>query len=146
MSIGIEEQLKTDGYFVSTTSGYSMRPMLRDRRDRVVLRATEADEILKRGAIPLYRLPDGRYVLHRVLSYKDGKYRIRGDNTYVTETVPKEWIVGVVSEFYRGERHVKVTSRRYRAYVVLWRWLYPVRFLWHKVRTFASKIKHRLIK
>ena len=34
--------------------------------------------------------------------------------------VPDEWIVGVVTEFYRREEHIYITDRNYRLYVHLW--------------------------
>ncbi len=145
MSASIEEQLRSEGYFVSTTSGYSMYPMLRDRRDRVILRAVGKDELLGRGELPLYRRPDGKYVLHRVLSYKDGSYIIRGDNTYVKEIVPREWVIGVVTEFYRGEKQIKVSQKGYRFYRTVWQWIYPLRRAWIALRRLGSKIKRKLL-
>ncbi|MBQ8432142.1 MAG: S24/S26 family peptidase [Clostridia bacterium] len=145
MSISIEEQLRQEGVYVSTTSGVSMWPMLRNRRDRVILRA-KGEERLKRWDLPLYRYPDGRYVLHRVIAVKDGYYVIRGDNTYSKEKIPEEWILGVVTEFYRGERHVMANARGYRFYAALWQSIYPLRYPLHMARCLASRIKHRLWK
>ena len=31
--------------------------------------------------------------------------------------MPDEWIVGVVTEFYRREEHIYITDRKYRLYV-----------------------------
>ena len=81
MSTSIEEQLKNGGTYVSTTSGSSMRPMLRDRRDRVIVTAI-GDRELKKYELPLYRRADGKYVLHRIIGVKEDCYVIRGDNTF----------------------------------------------------------------
>ena len=137
----LEEELKTNGVYVSTTVGYSMMPMLRNRRDRVVLRAVN-EERLRRRDLPLYRRPDGKYVLHRILAVKADHYVIRGDNTYVKERVPFDWVKGVMTEFYRGDRHVFATSKMYRAYAAIWNILFPVRFLLWRMRAVMSKIKH----
>lgn len=143
-AVTIEEQLARDGFYVSTTVGSSMRPMLRNRRDRVIVRALPAGERLKRFDLPLYRRADGKYVLHRVLGVRDGYYRIRGDNTFVVEKVPDGQILGRVTEFYRGDRHVTENSRFYRAYVRFWTFIYPVRWVFHLLRAAAGKCRRLL--
>lgn len=142
----IAEALREDGFYVSTTSGSSMRPMLRDRRDRVVLRAVKEGEILKKWDLPLYLTPDGRYILHRIIAVRRGGYITRGDNTYQKERVPQEWVLGYVTEFYRKNRHVCTDSRRYRFYAAFWNLIYPVRFLVWKVRCFAIAVGRRLFR
>ena len=118
MSRSIKQQLAENGFFVSTTSGFSMWPMLRDRKDRVIIKPI-GEGRLKRLDLPLYLRPDGVYVLHRVIGVRDGYYVIRGDNTYVKEKIPDAWIIGYVTEFYRGERHVSTNGRWYRIYAAL---------------------------
>jgi len=145
MSTSIEEQLKNGGTYVSTTSGSSMRPMLRDRRDRVIVTAI-GDRELKKYELPLYRRADGKYVLHRIVGVKEDCYVIRGDNTFQKEFVPREQILGYVTEFYRGGRRIASVSRAYRAYAMLWNWIYPIRAAWHTFRLFASRVKRKLLK
>ena len=111
----IEENLAQNGVHVSTTSGYSMYPMLRDRRDRVVILPVDGKR-LKRYDLPLYKRPNGKYVLHRILRVKEDHYIIRGDNTYQLERVPFDWVIGYVDEFYRNGKHVSAASRSYRLY------------------------------
>ncbi len=141
----IEEQLQKNGVYVSTTSGWSMKPMLRDRRDRIVLLPV-GDRELKKWDLPMYRRPDGKYVLHRIIGVREDHYIIRGDNTYQKERVPKEWVLGYVSEFYRGDRHVKADSRSYRFYAATWNLIYPIRRVWWGIREVLSKIKHKMFK
>ena len=145
MNSSIEEQLLEQGFFVSTTVGSSMRPMLRNRRDRVVVRAI-GEKTLKKYDLPLYRLSNGKYVMHRIIGVKDDCYVIRGDNTYQKEIVLPEQILGYVTEFYRGGRRIASDSRAYRVYAVLWNWIYPIRAAWHAFRGFASRVKHKLLK
>ena len=94
----IEEQLEQNGVYVSTTVGFSMKPMLRNRRDRVVLLPVK-DKVLKKWDVPIYHRPDGKYILHRIIAVRDDHYVIRGDNTYAKEYVPKEWVLGIFSEY-----------------------------------------------
>ena len=49
----IEDVLETQGMYVSTTVGVSMYPMLRDRRDTVVISPCKG--ILQKYDVPLYR-------------------------------------------------------------------------------------------
>lgn len=139
----IEEQLRTNGVYVSTTVGFSMKPMLRNRRDRIVLLPV-GKERLKKWDLPMYRRADGKYVLHRIIDVKDDHYIIRGDNTYVKEYVRDEQILGYVSEFYRGNRHVSTDEKGYRRYAAFWHAIYPLRMPLHKLRMLASRVKHLL--
>ena len=147
MTGAIEAQLAEGGFYVTTTVGVSMKPMLRNRRDRVVILPV-GGERLSRFDVVLYRAPDGKkYLLHRIIGEADdGRYIIRGDNTYHREYVPHERILGVLSEFYRGGRHVLTTDRGYRRYAAFWNAIYPVRKICHLPRYWGSKIKRRLKK
>ena len=144
MNGSIEKQLAEAGFYVSTTVGVSMRPMLRNRRDRVILRPLKDGEVLAKYDLPLYRRPDGKYVLHRIIGVGDGYYIIRGDNTYQKEKVPFSWILGVVTEFYRGERHVMADNRKYRTYAAVWQGIYPVRYPFHLALRVAAGVKRRI--
>ena len=139
----IEESLRENGMHVSTTSGYSMMPMLKDRRDRIVL-CSVGDQPLHRYDLPLYKRPDGKYVLHRIIKVCDGYYIIRGDNTYVNEKIPFEWVIGYVTEFYRKGRHISTDSRVYRYYAAFWHFIYPVRLLKRKIRLLLGRIWRKI--
>ena len=115
----LEEELRSGKACVSTTVGDSMEPMLRNRKDTIIIEPVHGR--LKRYDLPLYRRPDGKYVLHRILHVKKNGYVICGDNRWWKENVPDEWIVGVVTEFYRREEHIYITDRKYRLYVHLYR-------------------------
>ena len=54
--MSIEEGLKKNGYHASTTVGYSMYPLLRDRRDNIVVRPCNGR--LKKYDVPLYKRGD----------------------------------------------------------------------------------------
>lgn len=139
----IERQLAEQGFYVSTTVGCSMQPMLRNRRDRVIVLPIGAER-LKKYDLPLYRRPDGKYILHRIIGVRDGEYIIRGDNTYAKEYVPDAWILGYVSEFYRGKRHILATARSYRLYARVWNLIYPLRNLLRVARSLAARAWHKI--
>ncbi len=148
MSENIEQVLAERGVYVSTTVGTSMRPMLRNRRDRVVI-LPKTEERLKKYDLPLYRSSDGRYLLHRIIKVEERHYVIRGDNTYRKEYIPEERILGYVTEFYRKGKHVSSDSCSYRAYAAFWNFIYPIRaairwcmmLAWKCVRPIVRKFK-----
>lgn len=138
----LEQELREEKTCVSTTVGDSMEPMLRNRRDTVVIEPISRK--LKRYDLPLYRRPDGKYVLHRILyTTKDG-YIICGDNRRWKEKVPQEWVLGVVTEFYRGEKHISVRDWKYRLYVHLWCDFFWVRVFVLWVKDLFARIKRKI--
>lgn len=128
----LEAQVRSGKPVVSFTVGDSMEPLLHNRATRVVIR--RVDRPLQPGELPLYRRPDGRFIMHRIIRVDAGHYYTRGDNRCGLETVPREWVLGVVTEIYRGNRHFPVTHPVYRAYVKVWNFLYPLRWVWYKSR------------
>ena len=105
-----------------------MEPMLRQDRDLVVIRTPGAR--LRKYDVALYKT--GRaYVLHRVMAVRADHYLIRGDNTFVLETVPDRAVLGVLTSFVRKGKTHGVDERGYRAYVRVWHALYPLRYLRH---------------
>ncbi len=141
-STTIAEELERHGSCASTTSGTSMRPLLKTGRDVVVIEVPKGE--LRRFDVALYRYPSGKYVLHRVIRVKADEYLIRGDNTYVIEHIPKEWVLGVLVRFNRKGKSHSVTERPYRVYVALWSFIYPVRHLLYAVRRLCGRLYHRL--
>lgn len=120
----IEELLKSDGRYLSTTRGVSMRPMLKSGRDVIVV--LPKTERLKPYDVALYRRGES-YVLHRVIDVTDSGYIIRGDNTYSDEIVPESAVIGVLAEYFSKKRTVKVTDKRYLRYSRRVVRLYPLR-------------------
>ncbi len=122
---GIKEQIEAKGSYISTIVGDSMFPMLRDRKDLVLVEKPKGR--LKRYDLPLYQRPSGQYVLHRVLWVHSDYYTICGDNRWQKEKVPNEWIVGVMKGFYRGEKFIPASSFLYKLYVHIWCDFYFIR-------------------
>ena len=110
----IEQLLEEKGTYVGPTVGYSMYPLLKNRRDTVVIK--RKTERLKKWDVALYKRKDD-YVLHRVLEVKDWGYIIRGDNCYHDELIPEETVIGVMTEFFRKGKHGYVTDKKYLRYV-----------------------------
>ena len=105
--------------------GVSMKPMLRQGIDSVIL--SPLPEKLRKYDLPLYRYPNGKYILHRIVEEKDGHFICLGDNTYTPETVLPEYCIAVVTTFCRGDKEISVESPMYRLYCRIWVGTYPVR-------------------
>ena len=136
LSGAVEEALLRDGIFASGTKGASMKPMLRAGRDTVYI--TKNTELPKKYDVILYRTDSG-YTLHRIVGVRGGVDLVRGDNTYRTERVPRERVLGILSGVQRGGKYYDITSLAYRLYAHLWLLLYPVRFLLFKFRSLFKK-------
>ena len=140
---GVEQTLESVGEIVVAVSGRSMMPMLRDRKDAVVVK--KLDRPLRRHDVALYRMPTGKLLIHRVLKVRKDCYVIRGDNRPNTEYIKPEWIIGVLKEFHRaGKKYDCETSRLYKAYIVWVRGSFPVRRCWYAIRDTYVSLKHRL--
>lgn len=78
----IEHVLDVEDMFVSTTAGVSMKPMLRNRRDTIIVRPASSvrPNGLRKYDVPLYRrASDGAYVLHRVVGIRRSAGRSDAD-------------------------------------------------------------------
>lgn len=143
----IEQAIAENGEIMASTAGVSMYPMLRNRRDMVVIE--RVNRALKPGDVPLYRLGSGKLVLHRILKVTDNGYVIRGDNLLDKEyNVKYDSIIGVLKAFYRNGKYYDCeNSKSYKLYVALIRVSFPLRFLWKAfVRPTLGKLKRLLFK
>jgi len=100
--LSAEQVLKEKGFIMITTAGVSMRPLLRDRCDRVIIKPIS--QPLKKYDVPLYRRGE-ELVLHRILKIEGDTLIIRGDNCVNLEYVDVNNVIGVLTEFYRGNKH-----------------------------------------
>ena len=139
----IEDMIAQRGQYVSTTAGVSMFPMLRNRRDTVVI--SPVNGRLKKYDVPLYRRKsDGAYVLHRIIEVRDNSYVARGDNCFNKEyDIEDSQIVGVLTEFYRGNRHVVCNSRGFRIYSRFAVAIHPLQMLLLRIHSHVKRMIKR---
>ena len=127
----IEEVLEREGMYVATIEGVSMYPMLRMRRDTVVIKKYEGR--LRKFDVPLYKVGD-RYILHRIIKVLPDSYVIRGDNLEKKEYGnSEENILGVLTTFYRDEKEIDMNGFAYKAYVYIWHYTFYIRAFVKKV-------------
>ena len=138
----VEQILKSEGKYVSTTVGTSMLPLFRNRRDTVVIRPVT--EPLKKYDVPLYRRGD-KLILHRIVAINNNGYIICGDNCENNEyDITDENIIGIMSEFYRNDKHYTISHKGYILYSKVHVFLYPLRKVIMTLRRFAAKAYRRV--
>lgn len=105
--------------------GYSMRPFLEDRRDKVVLTTPYPPSI---GEPVMAEIEPGVYVLHRVIDIKGKIIILKGDgNLDGTESCYISQIVACVDHFIRKGRSYTPRSLTWRVYSRIWLALTPFR-------------------
>ncbi len=138
----IEDVLKEEGVFVSTTVGVSMFPMLRNRRDTIIVMPYEGR--LNKYDVPLYKRGTS-YILHRIIEVRPDSYVIRGDNCIQKEYgITDEQILGVLTGFYRGSKKINMDGLGYKLYSRVWVFLHPVRRLYTQMRSLAARAWHKI--
>ena len=119
MSVRFEDVLARDGKLIYTGVGTSMLPMLRQRRDLLIIRPAAGP--LRKYDVPLYRRDTGKYILHRIVKVRPDGYVLCGDHQWRREYgITDRHIVGVLTAFVRDGREISVTDRRYRLYAHVW--------------------------
>lgn len=132
------EALEKNGEVSFVSTGRSMLPVIRDRKDTVTL--TKPPRNIKKGDVAFYRRDNGQYILHRVMFVNGDTYVLRGDNRWDNEyNVSRSQIIGVLKSFERNGKVHNVTDRSYQMYVKL---LPLVRF----VRKYYYKAKSQVYK
>ena len=100
--------------------GFSMRPMMRSEKDKVMLTAhTGAD--IKVGAVMLFK-HNGHHIMHRIAGIEGNKITFAGDGNYrITEQAAREDIVAKVTAIIRPSgRTISLDSHRWRVYSSIW--------------------------
>ena len=121
-----EEVLNEKGYLVYYTVGVSMLPLLRQKKDIVIIEAKGKERCRKYDAVLFKR--GGKYVLHRILKVRPDDYVIVGDNQYIREYgVTDEQILGIMTRLIRNGKEISVRNKWYLLYVHLWCDFYPIR-------------------
>ena len=114
----IQERLAEGESVQFTPHGTSMRPMLYGGRDQVIL--SPLPEKLKKYDLPLYRRPDGQFVLHRIVEVGE-TYTCVGDNQISLEHgVPREWMIAITTGFVRNGKTYSVDCWKYKLYCRWW--------------------------
>ena len=106
--------------------GYSMRPLLEDRRDKVILIPPRTPRV---GDVVLAAIGERVYALHRVIKIEDGIYTMRGDGNPLSmkEQFRQADIIGIAQAFIRKGKVVPTAGFKWQAYSFAWKMLTPFR-------------------
>ena len=113
-----------------------MQPLLYENDTQVVVMPIQRP--LKKGDMVLYENDTGDTVIHRVIGVSESTAAIRGDNVFMTETVPYERISGLATEIYRHGRHYQAEGLKMRLYAKFIISVFPLR---KGYRAFKRKCK-----
>lgn len=140
----IDLQLSNGGRAPLIVTGCSMEPMLRHRRDSVVLIPVTGQ--CKKGDVIFYRRENGQYVLHRIVARNGCDYVCCGDNQAMREPVSHSQLIAVVEGFTRKGKRYDITSPGYRLYVFVWVELFFLRGVYIFIRRKIGSLYRRLRK
>ena len=143
----IEKEIAEKGRLTYTGKGVSMWPLIRQKKDVVVIERPKGR--IKKNDVALYKTDKNknRYTLHRIIEVTENGYVCRGDNCRRKEYgITEDMIVGVMTELYRGGKKIPLESAGYKAYVVINRLLFPARYCFYIVVRLLRKIKRTIIK
>lgn len=146
----IEQVLEETGTLCWKTKGNSMRPLLKEGRDAVVIQKRPAESLKKYDVILYIRNKNGdkpTYILHRILRINaDGTYRTVGDNCIYGENVESRNILGVLTAIVRDKKTIHETDIGYKLYARVWTFCYPLRIAIFKFRRMLINIYKKLFR
>ena len=141
-----EERLAADGKLIHTNLCDSMMPFLREGRDLMIIEPRPEGRCKRLDAV-LYKRPNGKYVLHRILKVRKNDYVLCGDNRIMREFgVQEDWIFGVLTGIIRDGKTIPVTDRRYLLRVHLLCDFFWIRVFVIRFRRLLRKIKRKFKK
>lgn len=134
-----EDELRAHGSFVFRNVGSSMRPLIKQGRDLVVIHR-KPEGRCKKYDVVLYKR-NQRYVLHRIVEVLPDGYVICGDNCINKEyDITDKDIIGVMTALVRKGVRIPMTNSGPVRYARAWCSTYPLRRPIMKARALAGKI------
>lgn len=136
----IAETLDREGAVSFTANGSSMLPFIRGGIDQVTIE--KIPNQIRKNDVVFYRRGDGSFVLHRIVSYKNGAFVLCGDNQYALEKgVARENMIGILKDVSKNGSSVDLSSLRYKLYL----FHLPLRRFHLRIKQYLLVILHRLL-
>lgn len=147
--VTFEDMLARDGVIVYTNVGFSMMPLLRQKKDIIEIRR-KGPERCRKYDVVLYKRKE-KYILHRILKVLPDGYLIAGDSCVVVEDdIKDENILGVMTSVLRNGKKITPDNPWYKIYVHLWCDVYPLRMGLLHIKRFVQRcigfVKRRIMK
>lgn len=144
-----EEIINTKGFIAYTNVGYSMMPLLRQKKDIIEIRKNSSDRYKKYDVV-LYKYGK-QYILHRILKVLPDRYVVAGDhNIFIDPPVTDDMILGAMTRVIRDGKSITPDNFWYKVYVHLWCDFYPIRVFLLKAKAFVyrclSFVKRRIFR
>lgn len=133
-NIGLEDAINEYGSIVWNCKGHSMKPLIRERVDYVIIEKPDRD--IRPFDVVLYSRDTHNsdaegvqrdYVLHRVIRREGDEFIILGDNCVNTERVPVDSIIGIMTGLKRNGRDYDLEGLGCRLYNNIWVRPYRIR-------------------
>lgn len=149
--MNFEDIIAQQGHLVYTNTGVSMMPLLRPRRDLLVIKP-KPEGRLHRLDIPIFKRTNGEYVVHRVLKVRKDDYGMCGDNqTFIEYGITDEQIIGILDAVIRDGKTIPLretpeypsVSWKYKLYMHLWCDLFYLRAFILRVIFKLNRIFHK---
>lgn len=138
-----ENLLVSQGHIVYTNVGYSMLPLLRQKKDIIEIERKESKRCQKYDVV-LYKRGD-KYILHRILKVRPCDYVIAGDHCInIEQGITDDQILGVMTRVIRNGKEIKVTDLGYQLYVHLWCDCYPIRMFILRGKRSAYRVLRKI--
>jgi len=144
VSVSYEEELARSGKIVVTNVGVSMRPLIKQGRDIMII--TRKEGRLSKYDVPLYKRRD-QYVLHRIVEVRENDYVILGDNCAAKEYgITDEQIIGVMTSLVRNGKEIDLNGFGYKLYVRVWCALAPIRIICNRICGALKRVVKKIIR
>lgn len=130
-----------------TLTGYgtSMKPLILEGVDKIVLKKISRDKKIRVGEIYLYRRLNGKYAIHRVYKCNKDYVCMLGDSQLMLEDgIPKENLIAKVVQIIKPDRIIQTEKTsfllyytvrmRYRQYCHRYKWLGDIHKIFKKIK------------
>lgn len=139
----MKEQLEQGKTVEFLPNGTSMLPLIRQKRDRIVLK--KAPKQLKKYDLPLYLRNNGQFVLHRVVDIDKNGYVMCGDNQFQREYgIKDEQILAIACGIYRDDEYLSFDDKKYVNYCKKQVTKKRIYGAYMRIRNFAGSIKRKI--
>lgn len=126
------------GSIVVPPTGRSMRPMLRNKLDKIKL--IPPYDLMKYDVI-MYQRPTGQYIIHRIIKIiNNNTYILSSDNQWQKEAIKYQSIIGVMEGFYRKNKYISKRNTLYILYLLIFVHTKFIRKFFYYVKSFFMKI------
>ena len=129
----VKEELMRSGNIMFPNKGVSMRPLIRQGKDLMIIEK-RGNYRLKKHDIVLFERSNGSLVLHRISDVLEDGYMILGDNCIDKEYVREESVLGLMTGLLRNGKKIDLDSIGYKTYVKFWTGIYPLRRMLMKLK------------